>query len=72
MKAEQLDPHLVQAMVDGLQAWRHNTPGPEGTPAARKQAKIGGDGLLDGWLSLEWRSQQEAYWAQWKRRKSSK
>jgi len=67
MKVEQTAPHLVQALVDGLQAWRQNSPVVEETLASNKQARIGWDGLLDGWLSLEWQSQQEAYWAQWQR-----
>jgi len=64
MKVEQSAPHLIQALVDGLQAWRHNSPASEEMPVLHKQARIGCDGLLDGWLSLEWWSQQEAYWAQ--------
>jgi len=66
MKAEQSDPQLVQALVDGLQAWRQNTPRSEETSAASKQEQIGWDGLLNGWLSLEWRAQQAAYWVQWR------
>jgi len=72
LKAEQMDPHLVQALVAGLQAWRHNTHKSNKDAASKKQARIGWNGLLDSWLSLEWRYQQEAYWAQWRRWKSSK
>jgi len=72
MKAEQLAPHLVQVLVGGLQAWRNNTPVLDKLQVSIKQARIRWDGLLDGWLSLEWQAQQEAYWAQWHQWKSSK
>jgi len=65
MKAKQSAPQLVQALVDGLQAWRNNTPALDELQVSIKQASFGWDGLLDGWLSLEWWAQQEAYWAQW-------
>jgi len=58
--------------VAGLQAWWHNVHNTNKEEVSQKQARIGWNGLLDGWLSLEWRSQQEAYWAQWCHRKSSK
>jgi len=72
LKTEQTDPQLAQALVAGLQAWRNNTQETNEDAASTKQAWIGWNGLLDGWLSLEWRYQQEAYWVQWRRRKSSK
>jgi len=71
-KVEQTAPHLAQALVAGLQAWRHNAHDSTKEVVSQKQARIGWNGLLDGWLSLDWRSQQEAYWAQWRRQKSSK
>jgi len=69
MKAEQSDPQLIQALVEGLQAWQNSTPASEDTsdtPAASKQKQIRWEALLEGWLSLEWQAQQAAYWAQWR------
>jgi len=59
-------------MRTGLQAWHDNTELPGDPETPNHQAHIGWDMLLDGWLSLEWRAQQAAYWAQWKHQKSSK
>jgi len=72
LKMEKTAPHLIQALVNGLQEWRHNSPKSADTPVSQKQARIGWNGLLDSWLSLEWQSQQEVYWAQWHQQKSSK
>jgi len=64
--------HLIQALVEGLQAWQSETISLDDLQVSTKQSGIGWDGILDGWLSMEWQAQQEAYWAQWRWRKSSK
>jgi len=54
LKAEQMAPHLTQALVAGLQAWRHNVHESTDKIVSQKQARISWNGLLDSWLSLEW------------------
>jgi len=72
MKDENSALHLIQALVEGLQAWQSETISLDDLQVSTKQPGIGWDGILDGWLSMEWQAQQEAYWAQWRQRKSSK
>ncbi len=72
MKEEQTDPNLTQALAEGLEMWRSGTTTHNDTPASQKQAWIGWGAALDGWLTIEWRAQQEQYWLQWRRKKSSK
>jgi len=38
---------------------------------AQQQTGIGWANALNRWLTTEWQAQQEAYWAQWKQKKSS-
>ncbi len=64
MQSEQSNPQLIQAMRTGLQAWHDNTELSGDPETPNHQAHIGWDMLLDGWLSMEWRAQQAAYWAQ--------
>jgi len=72
LKHEQTDPQLTTLITTGLQAWRTGNPPPQDSSTAQQQNRIGWDKVLDGWLTLAWREQQEVYWAQWKSRKSSK
>jgi len=67
MTTEQSDPQIIQDILNRLQAWYDDTDPPEATPAAQQQSRLGWEALLDGWLSLAWRAQQDAYWAQWQR-----
>jgi len=72
MKDEQTDPSIIQAIAEGLAMWRSGTTTNNDTPAFQKQSWLGWDAALDGWLTTEWRAQQEQYWSQWQRKKSSK
>jgi len=72
MKEEQSDPIIIQAIAEGLEMWRSGTTANNDTPAFQKQSWLGWDAALDGWLTTEWRAQQEQYWLQWRHKKSSK
>jgi len=72
MKEEQSDPSLMNALQQGLQACRSRVVSMDTMPVSCKQTQLGWDVVLDGWLSEEWQAQQEAYWATWRRKKSSK
>jgi len=72
MTTELSDPQIIQDILNGLQAWYNNTDSPKETSAAHQQSRLGWEAFLDGCLCLEWRAQQDAYWAQWRCRKSSK
>ena len=63
MKDEQPDPTLIQAINEGLAEWRSGTPAANATPAFQKQSRLGWQAALDGWIMIEWRAQQEQYWA---------
>jgi len=72
LKEEQSDPIIIQAIAEGLETWRSGTMATNDTPAFQKQSWLGWDAALDGWLTTEWRAQQEQYWLQWCHKKSSK
>ncbi len=72
MKDEQSDPTLIKAITEGLAEWRSGIPADNDTPAFQKQSELGWQVALDGWITIEWRAQQEQYWLQWRRKKSSK
>jgi len=72
MKDEKSDPILTEELIKGLMAWRSGLTAPGSTTASQQQGILGWDVVLDGWLSIEWRAQQETYWSSWRRRKSSK
>jgi len=72
MKDEKSDPILTEELIKGLMAWRSGLTAPGSTTASQQQGILGWDVVLDGWLSIEWRAQQETYWSNWRRRKSSK
>jgi len=72
MKAKQLDPALIQAINEGLAAWRSGTLVTNDTPVFQQQSRLGWGVALDGWITIEWRAQQAQYWLQWQCRKSSK
>jgi len=71
MKQQQTDPTLTSSLIAGLQAWREGTTTENDAPAPTQQSQIGWGAVLEGWLGMEWCAQQEAYWTQWKRKKSS-
>jgi len=56
----------------GLQLWCSGSQATGTSTASQSQNLLGWDCVLDGWLSLEWRKQQEAYWKLWHKQKSSK
>ncbi len=72
LKETDTDPAIIQALTTGLQLWYQGAAPQTGSPALIQQSLLGWDGIMDGWLGIEWCLQQEAYWNQWKRRKSSK
>jgi len=72
MQLEQSNPQLTALLINGLQTWRNGEDPPQDSTLAQQQASIGWSHVLDGWLTVEWRVQQDAYWAQWKRRKPSR
>jgi len=72
LKETDTDPTIIQALTTGLQLWYQGAAPQTGSPALIQQSLLGWDGIMDGWLGIEWRLQQEAYWNQWKRQKSSK
>jgi len=72
LKEEDTDPAIIQALTTGLQSWYQGVAPQSGSPALVLQLLLGWDSALDGWLGIEWRLQQEAYWNQWKWKKSSK
>jgi len=59
-------------LIEGLQAWRSGVPSTGATAAFQAQSLLGWDVALDGWLAVDWRLQQEDFWATWRRKKSSK
>jgi len=65
-------PHLTKAITTSLLAWQHGDQPQDSSPPSRQQQALGWGAVLDCWIGLEWRAQQEAYWLQWRRRKSSK
>jgi len=65
MTQENSDPQLILSLTQGLQAWQEEEESLKGSLAENAQAKLGWNLVLDGWLCLKWRAQQEAYWAQW-------
>ncbi len=71
LKDEQSNPMITQTLIEGLQAWRHDMAPPI-SPLGSRQSLLGWDVVLDGWLCLEWHAMQQAYWAQWRQKKSSK
>jgi len=72
VKQEQLDPQLIQELIEGLCAWRNGEGLATNLSVTQQQTCIGWDTSLDGWLGREWQATQAAYWAQWQRQKSSK
>jgi len=62
---EKSDPILTEELVNGLQVWCSGLTAPGSTTASQKQRILGWDVALDGWLSIEWRAQQETYWSSW-------
>jgi len=72
MKQENSDPQLILNLTQRLQAWWEEQEPPRGSMVEQTQVEVGWNLVLDGWLCLEWRLQQEAYWAQWWWWKSSK
>jgi len=72
MTQENSDPQLILSLTQGLQAWWEEEAPLCKSMAEKMQAKVGWSMVLDGWLILKWRAQEEAYWEQWKRQKSSK
>jgi len=71
MKLKQSDPQLMSLLIIGLQMWHNGKDPLLDSLLTQQQASIGWANVLDGWLTVEWCAQQEAYWAQWKCRKSS-
>jgi len=69
---EKSDPILTEELVNRLQAWCPGSTAPGSTTASQQQGILGWDVALDGWLSIEWRAQQETYWSSWQWKKSSK
>jgi len=72
MKEEQFDPDLISELTTGLQQWHSGSQATGTSTASQSQNLLGWDCAMDGWLSLEWRNQQEAYWKLWHKQKSSK
>jgi len=72
MQEEQFDPMLITDLIAGLQQWRSGSQPTSTSVSTQSQNLLGWDALLDGWLSVEWRLQQEAYWNLWRKKKSSK
>jgi len=52
----------------GIRGYQPN----KGLQVAIQQSLLGWEGVLDGWLGIQWHLQQAAFWNQWKRKKSSK
>jgi len=63
MKQEQLDPHLIQLLITGLQAWHNKDYQHSDSPVALWQLRLGWEAALDGWISLTQREHQEVFWA---------
>jgi len=72
LKAEDTAPAIIHELITGLQSWYQGSPAQQRPPATNQQSLIGWAAVLDGWIGIQWHLQQEAFWAQWKRRKSSK
>jgi len=72
LKEEDTDPALTQDLIAGLQSWYQGTPAQPSSPATLQQSLLGWEGVLDGWLGIQWCLQQAAFWNQWKQKKSSK
>ncbi len=62
---KKLDPILTEELINGLQEWCLGSTAPGSTTASQQQGILGWDVALDGWLSIEWRAQQETYWSIW-------
>jgi len=75
LRAQGTSPEIRDTLLRNLEAWASPSqpePNTTQTPLEAAQSKIGWDRLLDGWLSVYWRTQQEQQWSQVKSRKSSK
>ena len=72
MTSEKSDPILTAELIQGLKTWRSGSTAPGSTLATQQQSILGWDVVLDGWLAVEWRAQQESYWSTWQRKKSTK
>jgi len=70
--AEGTDPLLITKLVTGLEEWQSGGTVMGTLPVTQKQSVIGWEVVMDGWLGLEWRAQQEAYWSIWRHWKSSR
>jgi len=65
---QQTSLELTEVLINGLQAWYKDVLFPQ-EPSSQPQwiddqKAIGWHGLVDGWLALSWRLEQEWYWAQ--------
>jgi len=74
LREQMTHPALVTDLINGLQQWyeddnRQRQPLPTWQ---QEQRDIGWESAFGGWLSLQWRSEQEQYWSQICSQKSSK
>jgi len=73
LKTQNTDPQITQQLLMALKHWYMEAPWPtEGNPLLEAHNQIGQDWFMDRWLSWQWRTMQEAYWAQIWSRESSK
>jgi len=64
LKTQNMAPQIMQQLLTALKHWYTEAPRPtEGNPLLEAQNQIRQDLFMDGWLSWQWRTTQEAYWA---------
>jgi len=76
LREQQTSPTLAEAIVASLQAWYMETPTPvtslHATQLEEDQKTIGRDRLIEGWIPVSWRLEQEQFWSHIRTHKSSK
>jgi len=74
LREQMTHPTLVTDLINGLQQWYEddNRPRQPLPTWQQEQRDIGWESAFDGWLSLQWRSEQDQYWSQIRSQKSSK
>jgi len=74
LQEQMAHPTLVTDLISGLQQWYEDDHSPrQPLPQwQQEQHDIGWESVFDGWVSLQWRSEQDQYWSQICSRKLSK
>ncbi len=76
LRKQQTSLTLSEAIVASLQAWYMETPtavtSPHVTQLEEDQKTIRRDRLIEGWIPVSWRLEQEQFWSHIRTRKSSK